>query len=980
MSICRSICCCLLGLLLVTAAIAQTPDTATLRGHVLDPDGRSVAQARVVIINSVTGLSLHTETDSRGSFQFGGLPIMGSYRIVASAPGFAAATESALRLEGGVIARVDLRLGIPGGLTSVTVTGQMGALRADEPQLGEVLSSSQIGALPLFNQRITYLPLLNAANRPAINQGDIFVNQNLFTTNGAGRRETWYEVDGANADDSWGRQTIFSSIPLNAVEEMTVLENSFSAQYGASAGGVVNIVTKSGTNHFHGSAFEAWRPSASEASLSGFQPGHASSGDITNDTLEQGAAALGGPLAGKRTQFFVSGEYTSEDRASPVTSPIAPGNFIGHYRGGLGYLRIDHEFSSRQRIFLREDADLFYDTNPKGLVGGNTLPSEALTFRRRTYTTELGDTWLISSRLLNDLRAQFQLASPITEVDPAVFGTEFVVPISTGGTFQSGTSQRSLLMNHQYSVDDVVTASFSRQQLNIGTSLIASHSGGNGKEFGGPIYDGEFQYKTCTQALTYCESPAYLDNIDNVESYTQAFGSASYLVNDFLWSIFAQDDDHVTNQLTLNLGLRYELQTFTDSRNDLAPRIGFDYDSGGKGRTVIRGGFGIYYSEIADNSEGSYALTGPTGVFNYTAEPGQIGFPASISAAPLAGFPEGATVPLRSLYIRPGRAAYYDQFFPTSTLKGYPGKLLNPYTEQWILGVQRKLPVRLILSVDYVGSHTLHNVRPLDVDPPAPFNRTAQGQSRTAQEANCTRPYWIYWYRQHNIACDPSAPTNPEPPYSVIQSDVNDGFANYNALEVNLRERFANHAWLLASYVWSHTLDNVDPDVARPSQNPNDPNFTNRAEYGNAIFDQRNRFVLSGVYAGPFRLSLGGVATLASGLPFNYVTGTVNSGDLGATNDRPVIDGHVVGRNTGRGQPIYDVSPFIERSFAIPHTRAAMDVRAEAFNATNHPNFIGYSGTYGNGPVAGPGFGEPLPGVANQLPAREIQFSTQVTF
>ena len=99
---------------------------------------------------------------------------------------------------------------------------------------------------PLLNRRITYLPLLNAANRPAINQGDEFMNQNLFTTNGSGRRQTWFEIDGGNGIDTWGRQTIFTNIPLDAVQEMTVLENAFSAEYGFGMGGVVNIVTKSG--------------------------------------------------------------------------------------------------------------------------------------------------------------------------------------------------------------------------------------------------------------------------------------------------------------------------------------------------------------------------------------------------------------------------------------------------------------------------------------------------------------------------------------------------------------------------------------------------------------------------------------------------------------------------------------------------------------------------------------------------------------
>ena len=231
------------------------------------------------------------------------------------------------------------------------------------------------------------------------------------------------------------------------------------------------------------------------------------------------------------------------------------------------------------------------------------------------------------------------------------------------------------------------------------------------------------------------------------------------------------------------------------------------------------------------------------------------------------------------------------------------------------------------------------------------------------------------------MTCNPNAPTNPEPPYATIMSTVNDGFAYYDALDVDLSHRFLHGVSMLASYTWSHTIDNVDPDVKRPLQNPNDPNFAGNAEKGNAIFDQRQSFVLSGVYTAPWQIQIGGVATLGSGFPYNIVTGTTNSGDFGATDDRPVVNGHVIGRNTGRGRPIYSVDPFVERAFAlVSDGLVRLDLRAEAFNVFNHANFVGYSGTWGNGPTPGPGFGEPLPGVTNQLPAREMQFSAQLSF
>jgi len=343
----------------------------------------------------------------------------------------------------------------------------------------------------------------------------------------------------------------------------------------------------------------------------------------------------------------------------------------------------------------------------------------------------------------------------------------------------------------------------------------------------------------------------------------------------------------------------------------------------------------------------------------------------------LPAFPAGAVAPVRSIYIRPGQAAFYNQFFPTSVLKGYPNALLNPYSEQLTFGVEHQLGKNWVLSVDALASHTIHVVRPLDVDSPAPFVRTAQGQTRTAQAANCTRPLWVKFYADAGRTCNPAAANPPQPAYSVITTDVNNGFVLYDALNVNLSHSFSRHFSMLASYVYSHAIDNVDPDA--PGGNPNDPNFTGIEEKGNAIFDQHHRFVLSGTFKAPFGFSLGGISTLASGLPFNLVTGSNNSGDPGGTTDRPVINGAVVGRNAGRGRAIYDFSPFVENAFPVGE-RLHIKLRAEAFNVFNHPNFVGYVGTFGNGVTPPTNLGQPLTGITSQLPARSVQFSARLMF
>jgi hypothetical protein len=122
------------------------------------------------------------------------------------------------------------------------------------------------------------------------------------------------------------------------------------------------------------------------------------------------------------------------------------------------------------------------------------------------------------------------------------------------------------------------------------------------------------------------------------------------------------------------------------------------------------------------------------------------------------------------------------------------------------------------------------------------------------------------------------------------------------------------------------------------------------------------------------------MSPFGSGLPYNIVTGTTNSGDTGGTTDRPVIDGAVVSRNAARGKGEYSVDPFVSRAFPLYQDRVVVDLRAEAFNVLNHANFVGYSGTYGNGNTPGVGFGVPLPGVTSQFPARSMQFAARLSF
>ena len=176
----------------VTSMFAQTPDTATILGRVSDLSQAVVSGAQITVKNNQTGLRRTAKTDATGKFSIAGLPVTGNYDLTASKAGFNEAHVPEIALIGGRQATVDLRLNVSGESTAVEVTGVVGEVLTDEPELGERIGSKQAQETPLLNRRITYLPLLNSANRPAINQGDAFMNENLFTTSGAGRRQTTY--------------------------------------------------------------------------------------------------------------------------------------------------------------------------------------------------------------------------------------------------------------------------------------------------------------------------------------------------------------------------------------------------------------------------------------------------------------------------------------------------------------------------------------------------------------------------------------------------------------------------------------------------------------------------------------------------------------------------------------------------------------------------------------------------------------------
>src|SRR5262245_21161423 len=236
---------------LALPALAQTPNTGSIVVVVVDQTGGVVKDAKITITNSATRASREVMSGADGSVTLPALSLTGEYKISVTKTGFTADDVTGLNLRAGEIAQVKVKLVASGGKSEVTVYGTTKGVRADA-QIGRRIDSETIDETPILGRKVTSLPLLNSAFRQGKGTGDLFVNATYFITAAGSRRTTTFMLDGASNDEGWGRQTMLATVPVGAVQEVSVLSNAFSAEYGWTSGPAMNIVTKSGTNALHG--------------------------------------------------------------------------------------------------------------------------------------------------------------------------------------------------------------------------------------------------------------------------------------------------------------------------------------------------------------------------------------------------------------------------------------------------------------------------------------------------------------------------------------------------------------------------------------------------------------------------------------------------------------------------------------------------------------------------------------------------------
>jgi Carboxypeptidase regulatory-like domain/TonB dependent receptor-like, beta-barrel len=975
---------------LAAPALAQSPNTSTVVVLVADQSGAVVKDAKVSVTNNQTGAVRESISGADGSATFPALSLTGRYTVSVSKQGFATEEHKDISLRAGETATLRVKLLVGTEKSEVTVYGTNSGVRADA-QIGGRLDSQTVDETPILGRKITTLPLFNSSFRQGKGTGDLFVNATYFITGSGSRRTTTFMLDGASNDEGWGRQTMLAAVPVGAVQEVSVLSNAFSAEFGWTAGPAFNIVTKSGTNSLHGEGLYMARPRGSQAtsfSTKGFCPPSVSSCTTPStltainpadnpDELDQFSGSIGGPIVKDKTFFFLTSDYTMQDRTTYL-SPTLPAyvlpadgslSYVGHYRQGLVNGRLDHKLTPSQTLMWRFNVDHMYDTNPNDAVVGTSAPTVARRYTRKSWTTQLNHTTVLSGNLLNEARVAYLHGDPVTLWESQDLSTTYTRAGSA--PFTIGESRSSDLYSHQFQVADTLSWSRGPHNVRFGGSLTRHSTGGFGSEPGTATL-GTFTFLSTTTA------PFDQLTLADVQQYSEP---VSYGVSDYkLWMsvAFAQDSIRLNDQFTVDAGLRYDRQTLTDATKNFAPRLGFSWHANGDRRTVVRGGYAMYYTQIRANAIASALTGGLDGLVTYTATPGQTGFPTCLTCVPLRIDPRTlppSQQPARNITIRAGQRDFYKSQFASyglnfDLLPNYPDEFVNPRSQVTSIGAEREIRPGLFAGADYVHQHWTNLDRSVDLNAPSPFDRTAPGQTRSVAAANATRPI---------------VPVNGG--VRSVNVLMNLGVADYDGLQTQVTYRGNAKMYAAVSYTLSKATNTAEPDGN--GINPNDSNIARLGEQerGPSVVDQRHRAVVTFSYQLPYSITAGTVSQFASARPFNATTGIDNNGD-GANNDRPVINGSVISKSAFRGTRTAEVGVFAEGRIKLQ--RGAVLLRVEGFNLFNHGNLLGRAQTtYGDTGTANPTFGQlvnvgtasnALPSLANIDPPRMAQFQVRYLF
>lgn len=794
-------------------------DRATLQGTVTDSTGAVVPGASVEIVSQDTGLRRQIKTNEAGSYVAAGLPI-GNYSVTVSLSGFRTVTFQDVRLGVGDIRTLDVQLEVSAIETQVNVESAATPLETAAPTVGAVIGSRQVREIPLNGRHWASLMMLAPG---AVNTGD--GSQQTIRFVGRARDDNNWTYDGLDATgvkDPRQEAALRLIISTEAIAEFRVNSTLYSAESGAGAGAQINLVSKSGTNEFHGSLFEFLRNDKLDAR---------NPFDLGKEPfrLNQFGGSAGGPILRNRTFFFASYEGLRQRisqtlrndvpsaafrarvlATSPALKPVVDAYPAGTTRTSnadidrvevsrsqkwgenSGTLRVDHRFNDNNLIFGRFNIDDGLIELPQSVLD---VDREVSNFRPSNFV--LNYQRIFTPTVINEWKAGYN-RSPIRRLDHGPLTQSVSVP----GFMTLGQSNLLIEGNTSYSVMDNLAITRGRHTLKAGFEARRIHVN---------VADPAMN----AVSLTYASRDAFVRN--SADSMSMTAGIPVHGARRTWYLTYVQDDVKVRPNLTLNLGLRYEYYTvphevrhrervfdlyrcqgfcppgtpwYFPDRNNFDPRVGLAWSPGAfKGKTVIRTGFGVYHG-TGQNDDVNAALDNDTDRFSLTAReaPG-LSFPVE----PFLGQARSQGITPRSLQ-RDRR---------------------DIYALQWGLSIQQQLPASFVMQVGYVGN----GGRKL-------FSRTFIN------------------------VINPLTGQRPLPAFGRIDEKRNDGTSSFHGLQVSLLRQFTRGFMWQTEYMWSHTINDGNLGGGEGAQPQNVA--CRHCDRGNSAQDIRHTITNNWVWQLPF--------------------------------------------------------------------------------------------------------------------------------
>ncbi|HWY21315.1 MAG TPA: TonB-dependent receptor [Candidatus Acidoferrum sp.] len=989
-----------LCLLLAFPLTAQDAATGAIHGTVLDPTGSRIAQATIVAVNTATGARYSATSDAEGRFSIDLLP-PGDYSARAVAKDMSPQITPQLHVDVGAAAELEFHLTIAGAQEKVTVSGAPQLVDTQPTAVSTLLDERAIADLPLNGRRFSDLMLLS----PGVTQDPRSLTS---ATNGdlsfGGLRgfHNSFLVDGGDFNNAFfaqarGRYRAPYQFSTEVVQEFRVSSNSYGAEFGRSGGAVVNVVTKSGSNHWHGTGFYFLRDSsfgAADAFLA-FKP---------HNRQQQLGGTIGGPIKKNKIFFFggfdqhyfhvpavveflngssqvipqagtgpyTPGDYEASDQALVFAAAAQLTSLAGEYPAGqIGnstYAKLDINLSQRNQVTLRVNTSRYWGSNNVFLDPASPLTYDSISNNgEETVATETASLSLMSGltpRLISHFRAQF--SRDLQQSYTNSTATLVKIPTIMDAIGRSNILPRAT-REHRLHLAETLSFDTSRHSFKFGGDSLLTWiydffpSQQSGEYLFYSIKVDPFTFAPMEAGLPLSPLRAYAHQVPKY--YLQNFGQAASHPDSNDYAAFAQDTIRVTDHLAVNLGVRWDLQTFTTAgllSNPLfppsgkvpfkpynfGPRAGLAYSIGRTHPLVVRAGYGIFYVRIPQIYNSVVAtengITNASVFLNNSKYYDHQVFPTypnplvacpvmSASCSLPAGFTQGVT----------------------NNVSAFATNFVTPRVQQTSLTLEREVADHTTIAVSYLYVHGEHLIRALDVNLPQPVALTYPIFDSTGsifQGGYYTVDSFATWQFTQTLDC-PFPPCinplgRPIAQLGAINEFQSAASSVYNGATLSINRRMARGTYVRLSYTYAHAIDDGQDALVAGSPATVQNSYNPTGERGPSVTDQRSRLVVAlSAEPRPFHRGhellghvfndwkISSIVNIGSGRPVNATVSGDPNQDGNGLNDR--LPGYR--RNGFTGPDYASVDVRLVRKIHIAQ-RYRLEFTADSFNLFNRDN------------------------------------------